>query len=131
MRLPHLDQKIPLNWGEAGQLAEAITDMLCGWLESGTPQPMESVLSIGLLYRVRGRLLARQRLEYFHHGPPPKKPWRLTLRYDEVAALMLILPTAPLAGQAWGEIQRVSLSLDRFIDFGQPLTCQVQVSRKN
>jgi len=125
MRLPHLDQKIPLGWGEAGQLAEAIADMLCGWLESGTPQPLELVLSIGILYRVRGRLLARQRMEHFHQGPLPKKPWRLTLRYDEVAALMLILPVAPMAGQAWGEIQRVSLSLDRFIDFGQPLSCQV------
>lgn len=119
MRLSHLDQKIPLHWGEAGLLAEAIADMLCGWLESGKPQPLEAVLSIGLLYRVRGRLQARQRLEHFHHGPLPRKPWRFTLRYDEVAALMLILPTAPMAGQAWGEIQRVSLSLDRFIDFTQ------------
>ncbi|RZK30397.1 MAG: hypothetical protein EOO63_06835 [Hymenobacter sp.] len=125
MRLSHLDQKIPLNWGEAGQLAEAIADMLCGWLEAGQPQPLEIVLSMGLLVRVRGRLISRQRLEHFHHGPLSKKPWRLTLRYDEVAALMLILPTAPLAGQAWGEIQRVSLSLDHFIDFGQPLSCSL------
>lgn len=117
MRLPHLDQKIGLGWGEAGQLAEAIADVLCQWLESGTPQAVESILSMGVLYRVRGRLLARQRLERFQQGPPPKKPWRLTLRYDEVTALMRILPQARPAGQAWGKIQRASLNLDHFIDF--------------
>ena len=119
MRLAHLDQRIHLHWGEAGQLADAIEWVLCQQLELEHPaRPhWEMALSFGPLYRVRARLLGRARVEQHHPGPLPRKPWRLTLRYDEVVALMHILPSAPLAGQAWGAIQQVSLSLDRFIKF--------------
>jgi hypothetical protein len=119
MRLPHLDQRIHLHWGEAGQLAEALVWVLCQHLESPVPRPLAMVLALGPLYRVQARLQARRRLEQHHAGPPPRKPWRLTLRYDEVAALMLVLPQAPAAGLAWGEIQRVSLNLSRYVDFAQ------------
>lgn len=72
---------------------------------------------LGPLVRVRGRLRSRTRQEAAHVGPTPKKPWKLTLRYDEIAALMGILNEAPPAGLAWGEIQKASLNLDCFIDF--------------
>jgi hypothetical protein len=117
MRLPHLDQRIALHWGEAGQLAQALTTVLCQELEHPAPRPLATVLALGPLYRVRARLLARQLAEQHRVGRPPRKPWHLSLRYDEVAALMLVLPQAPAAGLAWGEIQRVSLTLGRFIAF--------------
>jgi hypothetical protein len=120
MRLPHLDQRIHLHWGEAEQLASAIEWVLCQQLEPPARPKLAMVLSFGALYRVRGRLLSRQLQEQHHVGPLPEKPWRLTLRYDEVAALLLILPKAPAAGLAWGELQRVSLNLDRVIDFIGP-----------
>lgn len=75
------------------------------------------VRSFGPLYRVRGRLFGRQLVEQHYAGTPPKRLWGLTLRYDEVAALMLILPGTPAAGLAWREIQRVSLNLEQFIEF--------------
>lgn len=75
------------------------------------------VLSFGPFHRVRARLLGRQGVERHHAGPPPRKPWRLRLRYDELAALRYILPVAPLAGQAWDAIYRASLNLAHCIDF--------------
>lgn len=117
MRLAHLDQRIALHWGEAQLLATAIEWVLCAQLEPPARPTAAQVLGFGPLYRVRGRLLGRQRQEQCYVGAPPKKPWRLTLRYDEVAALLLVLPTAPLAGQAWGAIQQASLRLERYIDF--------------
>jgi hypothetical protein len=117
MRLPHLDQRISLKWGEAQLLAAAIEWMLCQQLEPPARPGVTTVLSFGPLYRVRGRLLGRALVERYHPGPPLRKPWGLTLRYDELAALMLILPSAPAAGLAWGEIQRVSLNLEQFITF--------------
>lgn len=120
MRLPHLDQRIHLHWGEAGLLAEALVQVLCQELEHPAPRPLATVLALGPLYRVRGRLLARALAEQRHQGLPPHgRPWRLTLRYEEVAALMLVLAQAPLAGLAWGEIQRVSLNLTQYLDFTQ------------
>lgn len=117
MRLQHLDQRIHLHWGEAQQLAWAIEWVLCAQLEPPARPKLAMVLSFGPLYRVRGRLLARCRLEQHHIGSLPRKPWRLTLRYDEIAALLLILPEAPAAGLAWGEVQRVSLNLTSYVDF--------------
>ena len=119
MRLPQLDQCIDVRWGEAEQLAYAIEWVLCQQLE-GRPT-VAMVLSFGPLTRVRSRLVARARQEQHHVGPLPKKPRKYTLRYDEVAGLMLILPSAPAAGLAWGEIQQASLRLERFIDFALPL----------
>ena len=108
-----------LHWGDAQQLASAIEWVLCQQLELEHPaRPCwQMTLSFGPLYRVRARLLARARVEQHHAGPRPRKPWGLTLRYEEVAALMFIMPSAPLAGQAWGAVQQASLSLERFIDF--------------
>ncbi len=50
-------------------------------------------------------------------GVPPRRAAAqkaLRLRYDEVA---VVLPLAPAAGAAWGEVHRVSLNLERYIDF--------------
>jgi hypothetical protein len=69
-------------------------------LEHPAPRPLATVLAFGPLYRVRTRLLARHLVEQHCVGSPPRKPWRLPLRYDEVAALLLVLPQAPAAGLA-------------------------------
>jgi hypothetical protein len=75
------------------------------------------VLSFCPLTRVRSRLLARASQEHHHIGFLPKQSRKFTLRYEEVTALMYILPIAPEAGLAWGEIQQASLTLARFISF--------------
>ena len=120
MRMPELDQCIEVRWGEAAQLAHAIEWVLCGMLEPPARPTVAMVLSFGPLTRVRTRLVARARQEKHHEGPLPKQPRKYTLRYDEVAGLMLILPIAPAAGLAWGEIQQASMRLERFIDFTPP-----------
>jgi hypothetical protein len=117
MRLPNLDQKIPLHWGEAQQLAAAIEWVLTQQLIPPVRPTWQMVLSFGPLTRVGTRLLARQRQEQRRIGPPPRKPRLFTLRYDEVAALLVILPLAPAAGAAWGEVHRASLNLEQFVDF--------------
>ncbi|MGI4835085.1 MAG: hypothetical protein ACRYFK_16655 [Janthinobacterium lividum] len=119
MRLPHLDQRIHLHWGESEQLAEAIEFVLCQELEPPNRPSASMALSFGPLYRVRGRLRGRQYREAHHVGPRPTKPWRLTLRYEEVVALLLILDQAPPAGLVWGEVQRVSLNLEQVINFAR------------
>jgi len=93
--------------------------VLCALLEPPARPTAAQVLSFGPLYRVRGRLLGRQLAEHHHVGPRPAKPWRLTLRYDEVAALLGILAQAPPAGLAWGEIQQAGLRLERYVEFGE------------
>jgi hypothetical protein len=120
VRLPHLDQKIPLRWGEAAQLAHAIEWVLTDQLTLQAPArvPAKMLLCFGPLTRVGTRLLARARQERQHVGTVPTKPRQMVLRYDEVAGLLHILPGAPAAGGAWGEVQRVSLNLERFVDFG-------------
>lgn len=119
MRLPHLDQKIPLRWGEAKQLAYAIEWVLASQLTLQEPErvSVRMLLCFGPLTRVGNRLLARARQERQHVGAVPSKPRQMALRYDEVAGLLHILPSAPAAGAAWGEIHRVSLNLERFVDF--------------
>ena len=117
MRLPHLDQRIALHPGEAGQLAYAVDWMLTRIVQAETPRGLATVLSLGPLERVRGRLAARERQQQLRQGPPPRKPRCFTLRYDELAALMLILPVAPPAGAAWGAVQQASLNLERYIHF--------------
>ncbi len=116
MRLPQLDQKIELYWSEAGLLTAAIAEVVYG---QAWPQPLTSVLALGALSRVYKRVAARAAMEQVHVGLPTRRPWRLTLRYDEVAALMYILPTAPAAGRVWGEVQRVSLNLAQVMNLSQ------------
>jgi hypothetical protein len=119
MRLPQLDQKIELYWGEAALLASSIAEVV---YTRALPQPLTSALALGALARVYQRVAAHAAKEQIQVGLPSRRPWRLTLRYDEVAALMYILPTAPGAGRVWGEVQRVSLNLDHVIAFelGEP-----------
>jgi hypothetical protein len=114
MRLPQLDQKIELYWGEASGLASSIAEFV---YTRRQPQPLTSALALGALARVYQRVAAHATKEQVHVGLPSRRPWRLTLRYDEVAALMYILLTTPAAGRVWGEVQRVSLNLDQVIAF--------------
>lgn len=115
--MPHLDQRIPLHPGEAGQLAYAVGWMLDAIATGEQPHAVATVLSLAPLARVLARLEARQRSEAQRPGPPPRKPRDFVVRYDELTALMRLLPEAPAAGLAWGNIQRASLNLERWIDF--------------
>lgn len=83
------------------------------------PRPLTSALALGALTRVYQRVAAHAAKEQLHVGLPSGRPWRLTLRYDEVAALMYVLPTVPAARRLWGEVQRVSLNLEQVIAFGE------------
>ena len=118
MRLPELDQSITLRRGEAAQLAHAIESVLTGVLLTEEPARVSAsmMLCIGPLTRLGTRLLARARQDGKQLGT---KSRRMVLRYDEVAGLMKILPVAPAAGGAWGEVQQASLTLERYIDFTQ------------
>ncbi|MGI4759594.1 MAG: hypothetical protein ACRYF0_02720 [Janthinobacterium lividum] len=119
MRLAHLDQRILLHWGDAALLANAVEHVLCEQLELAQPArpTWEMALAMGPLYRVRARLLGRAGVERHFQGPRPRTPWKLTLRYDELVALMFILPEAPAAGQAWGAVQQASFLLERYVNF--------------
>lgn len=118
MRLPELDQSIALHRGEAAQLAHAIEWVLTGLLLTQPPAraPASLMLCMGPLTRLGTRLLARARQDGKQLGTRAR---RMVLRYDEVAGLMKILPLAPAAGGAWGEVQQASLTLERYIDFTQ------------
>jgi hypothetical protein len=118
MRLPDLDQRIDLHRGEAAQLAHAIEWVLTGQLTLEEPARVAAslMLCVGPLTRVGTRLLARARQEQ-QRPAVSRKPRQMVLRYDEVAGLMKILPLAPAAGLAWGQVQQASLRLERYIDF--------------
>jgi hypothetical protein len=115
MRLPHLDQRVPLHHGEATLLAWSVEWWLTLQVAADSPRSIRTVLAMSPLERVKLRLAARARQE--KDKPAPRKPRHFTLRYDEVAALMLILPVAPAAGGAWGAVQQASFRLENVINF--------------
>lgn len=119
MRLPELDQRIYLQWGEAEQLASAIEWVLAGQLTLAEPARVAAsvLLCFGPLTRVGTRLLARARQEKQHVGIKARRARQMVLRYDEIIGLLKIMPFAPAAGLSWGEVQQASLNLERYIDF--------------
>ena len=124
MNLPHLDQIIELELGEAGQLWGAVAD--CGRrnlvrLHMQHPAQVESagvVAVLSVLERVARRLKRIDERERSHVGIPSRKPKKFRLKVDELVAIMLyVLPVATSARVPLGKVQQQSLNLDQHIDF--------------
>ena len=95
MKLPHLDQIIELERGEAGQLWWAVAD--CGRrnlarLQLPLGAKVESagvVVALPALERVARRLKRIDDRELSHVGLPRRKPVKFRLKCDELVAIML------------------------------------------
>jgi hypothetical protein len=121
MSLPHLDQLIELEHGQARQLFWQIGDLLNRVAlrsQRPTPVPVDGNLFLALpvLQRVGKRLYRLARREADAIGPPRKRPWRFRLKAEEVVAILLHVH--PVATGAWvelGKVQQKSLNLSRWI----------------
>lgn len=123
MNLPHLDQIIELERGEAGQLWWAVAD--CGrrnlarlQLGSRTDSP-GVVVALPALERVAKRLKRIDERENNHVGVPSRRPVKFRLKVDELVAIMCyVWPYAKfLAAVPLGKVHQKSLNLDSYIKF--------------
>lgn len=124
MNLPHLDQIIELERGQAGELWWAVAD--CGRrnlvrLHMQQPCQVESagvVVALPALERVAKRLKRIDERELRHVGLPRRKPVRFRLKVDEVVAIMLyVWPHAGSGHVVLGKVHQVSLNLEQVICF--------------
>ena len=139
MRLPHLDQLIPLARGEAGLLAQALAGLLADaerqlcaiGYQAGPPLTRQQVLTQQPLASLGRRLLARHRQEQLRlpRSGAGRAPARLLrVRYDELVAVLasraalghvnLGLTENLQLQRVLGEFQRASLNLTGYIRFG-------------
>ncbi|RZK34685.1 MAG: hypothetical protein EOO57_10635 [Hymenobacter sp.] len=131
MRLPHLDQLVPLERGEAGLLARAVAVLVRDVTHSQTPVPLVELLTFAPLATLAKTLHQRHQREQLvpvRPGRRPLRPWQLRVRYDQLAALLhhrLALfycglseaENLQLAGIV-GKFQQKSLNLSTWIRFG-------------
>lgn len=129
MRLPHLDQLIPLERGEAGLLARALAVLVEDALLR-PPMSSDDALLLTPLARLGKRLLARHQQEQLRPPKPGTKTKARTLRvaYDELTAVAKTrqsLYYTTLAEEeklqlqrVLGEFQRISLNLQCYIRLG-------------
>ncbi|UOQ99885.1 hypothetical protein MUN81_10380 [Hymenobacter sp. 5317J-9] len=125
MRLPHLDQTIDLERGDAGQLWWAVAD--CGRRNAarllspqGTAVEAAGIVpALGCLERVAKRLKRLDERERTRVGLPRRKPVKFRLQVDELVAIMLyVYPRASfLAPAPLGKVQQKSLNLEPYIRF--------------
>ena len=136
MKLPHLDQLIPLARGEAGLLAQALAVLVQGALEvvlsEHAPRERERLtpaqaLELAPLASLGKRLVARHRQEQRRPLKPGKRPAARPLRvaYNELLAVLANRPGLYYTGLAevekiqlqrvLGEFQRYSLNLECYI----------------
>jgi hypothetical protein len=128
MRLPHLDQLVPLERGEAGLLARA----LAGLVEDAfrrPPMTLAQALQLTPMVSLGKRLVARHCQEQLRPLRPGKRPPArpLRVRYDELVAVLEnraalsytnLAETEKLQLQrVLGEFQRASLNLECYIRF--------------
>jgi hypothetical protein len=128
MKLPHLDQLIPLERGEAGLLSAALAVLVADAIERPPMAPSDALLltPLGALGR---RLVARRNQELQRPPRPGKKSVARPLRvhYDELAAVHQVRYALYYTGLAeteklqlqrvLGEFQRHSLGLECYIRF--------------
>ncbi|OUJ68608.1 hypothetical protein [Hymenobacter crusticola] len=131
MKLPHLDQFVELQRGEAatlaGSIADALNEALCtplgvddfpGDVPAVPVRPLMA-LAITPLKRLFDRLERRQLQELtkpLKRGARPPKPWRLRLSYDELVAIRTcVTPDCLLATVVLGKVHQKSLNLEPYI----------------
>lgn len=124
MKLPHLDQIIELERGEAGQLWWAVAD--CGRrnlmrLCTQPPSRVESpgvVVALSVLERVAKRLKRIDERERQHVGKPSRQPAKFRLKVDELVAIMLYVWPRSVSGHVpLGKVQQKSLNLEHLVRF--------------
>lgn len=133
MKLPHLDQLVPLERGEAGLLARAVSVLVRDVTHAERPVPLVDAITLTPLAAL-GKNLAR--LHELEQRPPRTRPGRcprllqsrprlLRVPYDQLAVLMLhrlALPHCDLSTQeklqlqvVLGKFQQKSLNLQHWI----------------
>jgi len=124
MRLPHLDQIMELERGEAGQLWWAIAEKWARTIAvtaAEPPEPVEAMLLLALpvLQRVAKRLYTIDQRELSRRGKPAGRPQRFRLRHDELIVIMRFVATEriSLARVPLGKVQQKSLNLEHYITF--------------
>ncbi|MGI4865427.1 MAG: hypothetical protein ACRYFZ_16005 [Janthinobacterium lividum] len=90
MRLPHLDQLVLLERGEAGLLAKALAVLVRDVTHAERPVPRLELLTFGPLVALGRQLLQIHQREQLTPVRPkcPARPRRLRVRYDQLVALL-------------------------------------------
>jgi hypothetical protein len=129
MRLPHLDQYVPLERGEAGLLARALALLVQDGTQAQRPVPYVEMLTFAPLCQLGKKLLQHHRREQLTPARPKRfpKPKQLRVPYDQLVALHLhrfALQHCSLCEQEnlqlqaiLGKFQQQSLNLRQWIGF--------------
>lgn len=132
MRLPYLDQRVPLARGEAGLLARAVAVLVRDVTHSSQPVPLVELLTVGPLAALTAALLRRHQREQLTPVVPgrPVKPQLLRVPYDQLAALLLHRLALPYCGLSEqenllltgivGKFQQKALNLDQWASLAAP-----------
>ena len=92
MKLPHLDQLVPLERGEAGLLAKALTALVRELTYAQEPVPLVQMLTftpLAALARKLHQLHLREQVTPVRPTRRPPKPRQLRVSYDQLVALMV------------------------------------------
>ena len=127
MKLPHLDQLVPLERGEAGLLARAVAVLVRDVTQAQRPVPLVEMLTFAPLATLTKKLLHRHQREQLTPGSSAKlRPLRVS--YDQLVALLLnhgALYHCDLSEEEnlqlrgiLGKFQQKSLNLSTWIKFG-------------
>ncbi len=129
MKLPHLDQVVMLERGEAGLLARAVAVLVQDVTNAKRPVPHIEMLTFGPLAGLGKKLLQCHRREQLTPARPKRlpKPRSFRVSYDQLVALHQhrfalnycnLSPEENLQLQAiLGKFQQKSLNLSRWIRF--------------
>ncbi|HEX8659651.1 MAG TPA: hypothetical protein VF690_19065 [Hymenobacter sp.] len=90
MKLPHLDQLVPLERDDAGLLASALGVLVNDALLSPRPLPLFDAITLPALATMATKFAALHRREQANPPRPGKhpKPRQFRVSYDQMAVLM-------------------------------------------
>lgn len=129
MKLPHLDQIVLLERGEAGLLARAVAVLVQDVTQAKRPVPYLEMLTFAPFCNLGKKLLQYHRREQLTPARPKRfpKPQQLRVPYDQLVALHLrrfslnycnLSEEENLRLQAiLGKFQQQSLNLGRWVRF--------------
>jgi len=129
MRLPHLDQYVPLERGEAGLLARALALLVQDVTQATRPVPSLEMLTLAPFCNLGKELLKIHHREQLTPARPKRllKPKQLRVPYDQLVALhhhryalryCTLSPEENLQLQVLlGKFQQKALNLGQWIRF--------------
>jgi hypothetical protein len=129
MRLPHFDQYVPLERGEASLLARALAPLVQHVTQAEHPVPYLDMLTFTPFCNLGKKLLQHHRREQLTPVRPKRfpKPKQLRVSYDQLAALhhhRFALGNCNLSEEEnlqlrviLGKFQQKSLNLNQWIRF--------------